>query len=74
MLNWIFSLISFSAMFLLLWSLIAIIFTLTWDVIMHKIQVQVQWPLARRIIWVSAAIVLVALIANGNVTLTTPYS
>jgi len=74
MLNWIFNLISVLAMFSLLWSLTAIILTMICDVIIHKAKYQMDWPIVKKVIWTSSAIILIALIANGNVALLSPYS
>jgi hypothetical protein len=74
MLSELFNFISISAVFALLWSLSVIIMTTCWLTIKNKLKLPTEPLWARRIIWVSSAIILVVLIINGKIEIYSPYS
>lgn len=72
--NEILGLISVSAVFALLWSLGVIIFSAAWSAGRNYLKPPLQnWSLANKIIWIGTVVILIALLANGNIKIWSPY-
>ncbi|EGO65411.1 hypothetical protein ALO_02316 [Acetonema longum DSM 6540] len=74
MLNAAFNIISVSAMFTLLWTSSVILITACWMIIRKILRISVSTITVRRIIWIGSVAILLALLANGNIQINSPYS